>query len=133
MLVRTTTSARIPIIVREHQLLLPHSTNAPGVVLLQECAKRANPATYQPRGAKSTKAGVRLRLFVLKNDSPCGSTIGPMLSAKLGARTIDVGNAQLAMHSIRETTGCYDVEHGVNLFDAFFEHYGELEEKVIVD
>lgn len=110
-----------------------YATNAPGIVLLQECAKRAKPATYQPPGAKSTKAGVPLQLFVVKNDSPCGSTIGPMLSAKLGARTIDVGNAQLAMHSIRETTGCYDVEHGVNLFDAFFEHYGELEEKVVVD
>jgi aspartyl aminopeptidase len=37
------------------------------------------------------------------------------------------------MHSIRETCGSYDVEHGVNLFDSFFEHYGELEEKIIVD
>jgi aspartyl aminopeptidase len=56
-----------------------------------------------------------------------------MLSASLGARTIDVGNPQLSMHSIRETAGCYDVEHGVNLFDSFFEHYGELEKKILVD
>lgn len=74
-----------------------------------------------------------MQLFVVRNDSPCGSTIGPMLSAALGARTVDVGNPQLAMHSIRETCGSYDVEHGVNLFDAFFEHYGELEPKVMVD
>ncbi|KAI7376444.1 hypothetical protein KC336_g19782, partial [Hortaea werneckii] len=78
-------------------------------------------------------SGVPLQMFVVRNDMPCGSTIGPMLSANLGMRTIDVGNAQLAMHSIRETGGCYDVEHGVNLFDAFFEHYGELEPKMMVD
>jgi aspartyl aminopeptidase len=69
----------------------------------------------------------------VKNDMPCGSTIGPMLSAALGARTIDVGNPQLSMHSIRETGGSHDVEHGVNLFDSFFENFGELESKILVD
>ncbi|KAJ3288505.1 hypothetical protein HK104_008146 [Borealophlyctis nickersoniae] len=34
------------------------------------------------------KKGVLLQEFVVRNDSPCGSTIGPMLSAKLGIRTI---------------------------------------------
>ncbi|KAI7185912.1 hypothetical protein D0869_08512 [Hortaea werneckii] len=110
-----------------------YATNSPGIVLLQECARRAKPASYQPPGSKITNSGVPLQMFVVRNDMPCGSTIGPMLSANLGMRTIDVGNAQLAMHSIRETGGCYDVEHGVNLFDAFFEHYGELEPKMMVD
>lgn len=110
-----------------------YATNSPGIVLLQECARRAKAASYQPPGTKTASGGVPLQLFVVRNDSPCGSTIGPMLSAALGARTVDVGNPQLAMHSIRETTGSYDVEHGVNLFDAFFEHYGELEAKVVVD
>ena len=110
-----------------------YATNSPGIVLLQECAKRAKAAAYQPPGSKSSGGGVPLQLFVVRNDSPCGSTIGPMLSASLGARTIDVGNPQLSMHSIRETSGCYDVEHGVNLFDSFFEHYGELEKKIVVD
>lgn len=110
-----------------------YATNSPGIVLLQECAKRAKPASYQPPGSKSGAGGVPLQMFVVRNDAPCGSTIGPMLSASLGARTIDVGNPQLSMHSIRETSGCYDVEHGVNLFDSFFEHYGELERKILVD
>ena len=57
----------------------------------------------------------------------------PMLSSNMGVRTLDLGNAQLAMHSIRETSGTYDVEHAINLFESFFEHYGELEGKIFVD
>ncbi|KAG7107790.1 Aspartyl aminopeptidase like protein [Verticillium longisporum] len=95
-----------------------YATNSPGIVLLQESARHA---------------GVPLQLFVVRNDSPCGSTIGPMLSAKLGVRTLDLGNPQLSMHSIRETGGSKDVEFAVRLFESFYERYGELEEKILVD
>lgn len=74
-----------------------------------------------------------LQLFVVRNDSSCGSTIGPMLSAKMGVRTLDLGNPQLSMHSIRETGGTYDVEHAIKLFDAFLSSYSELEAKILVD
>lgn len=37
------------------------------------------------------KAGVNLQEFIVKNDSPCGTTIGPMSSANSGIKTIDVG------------------------------------------
>lgn len=110
-----------------------YATTSPGIVLLQECARRAKATSWQVPEAKTKDGGVPLQLFVVRNDFRCGSTIGPMLSAALGTRTIDVGNAQLAMHSIRETGGAYDAEHGVNLFDSFFEHYGELESKIMVD
>lgn len=93
-------------------------TNSPGIVLIQETAKAA---------------GVPLQLFVVRNDSSCGSTIGPMLSAKMGVRTLDLGNPQLSMHSIRETGGAHDVEHGIKLFAAFFAHYSKLEAKILVD
>lgn len=95
-----------------------YATNSPGIVLVQEAARRA---------------GVPLQLFVVKNDSPCGSTIGPMLSAKMGVRTLDLGNPQLSMHSIRETGGSQDVEHAIRLFESFLNSYGELESKILVD
>ena len=105
-----------------------YATNSPGIVLLQEAARLAKPS----RDSK-TSAGVPLQLFVVRNDSSCGSTIGPMMSAALGTRTIDVGNPQLSMHSIRETGGAYDVEHAVRLFESFFIHFSELEGKILVD
>ena len=40
--------------------------------------------------------------IVVKNDMACGSTIGPIMSAKLGIPTVDIGGPQLSMHSIRE-------------------------------
>jgi aspartyl aminopeptidase len=48
-------------------------------------------------------------------------------------RTIDVGNPQLSMHSIRECGGAYDVEHAVRLFESFFANYSVLEKKIFVD
>lgn len=95
-----------------------YATNAPGIVLLQEVARRAE---------------VPLQLFVVRNDSSCGSTIGPMLAAALGTRTLDLGNAQLSMHSIRETGGVYDVDYSIKLFESFFKHFAELEEKILID
>lgn len=107
-----------------------YATNSPGIVLLQEAARRAKKASSSP---SSVKEGVPLQMFVVRNDSSCGGTIGPMLSAAMGARTLDLGNPQLSMHSIRETGGAHDVEHAINLFESFFENFEELEKKIIVD
>lgn len=104
-----------------------YATNSPGIVLLQEVARRAKPST------PSSSTGVPLQLFVVRNDSPCGSTIGPMLSAKLGIRTLDLGNPQLSMHSIRECGGVEDIEYAIRLFSSFFEHFKDLEGKILVD
>ncbi|HEY6856966.1 MAG TPA: M18 family aminopeptidase [Mycobacterium sp.] len=55
------------------------------------------------------QAGVPLQRYEHRADLPCGSTIGPMTSARTGIPTVDVGAAQLAMHSARELMGANDV------------------------
>ena len=52
----------------------------------------------------------------MRNDSRCGSTIGPTISAKLGMPTIDLGAPQLSMHSIREMCDSSSVKQSVDLY-----------------
>lgn len=58
-----------------------------------------------------------LQDIVVRNDSSCGSTIGPMMSAKLAMPTIDIGGAQLSMHSIREQCSTTSVDHAIKLYE----------------
>ncbi|KAL0583858.1 hypothetical protein ABG067_006302 [Albugo candida] len=70
--------------------------------------------------------GVKLQEFVVRQDTGCGSTIGPIMSTNTGMRTIDVGLAQLSMHSIREMCGTDDLELGLTWFKAFFSEFTNL-------
>ncbi|WP_197502020.1 M18 family aminopeptidase [Mycobacterium sp. E2733] len=55
------------------------------------------------------QAGVALQRYEHRADLPCGSTIGPLAAARTGIPTVDIGAAQLAMHSARELMGAHDV------------------------
>ena len=70
-----------------------YATDAPGAAEVRQLAEGA---------------GVPLQSFVSRSDMPCGSTIGPATAAATGFRTVDLGVAQLAMHSAREFCGSHD-------------------------
>ena len=70
--------------------------------------------------------GIPVQEFVIRQDTNCGTTIGPMTGAHTGIRTVDIGNAQLGMHSIREMVGAADIEHMTRLIAAFFTDYAKV-------
>ncbi len=65
--------------------------------------------------------GVEPQHFVVRSDLGCGSTVGPITAARVGIRTLDVGNPMLAMHSCRELAGTADVEPMIDVLCAFLE------------
>ena len=65
------------------------------------------------------QANVRFQKYAHRTDIPCGSTIGPMTSAKLGIRSVDVGNAMWAMHSIRESAGVLDHAYMIDVMQCY--------------
>lgn len=65
-------------------------------------------------------AGVPHQTFVGNNAVPCGSTIGPISSTRLGLPTVDVGVPLLSMHSARELCGVDDMDYFVRALTAFY-------------
>lgn len=71
----------------------------------------------------------KLQLFMIRNDSRSGGTIGPALSSAMGVRSIDAGIPQLSMHSIRATIGNLDPGLGVKAFKGFFDEFEKVDKE----
>lgn len=66
------------------------------------------------------KAEVPYQYFVNRSDLVGGSTIGPIGSTHVPIRTIDIGNAILGMHSVRELGGVKDHLYLTKALEIFF-------------
>ena len=66
------------------------------------------------------QSNISCQTFVMRNDMPCGSTVGPDISASLGIPTVDIGEPMLSMHSIREMTAVKDHESMTQFVSVFF-------------
>jgi aspartyl aminopeptidase len=74
--------------------------------------------------------GMCLQKFVSRNDIPCGSTIGPIHATLCGMPTVDIGAAQLSMHSCRELMAVQDHIDLCNLLGLILElpHLPQIDE-----
>ena len=67
------------------------------------------------------QAGVPVQHFVNRSDLPGGSTLGNISNTHVSMDTVDVGLAQLAMHSVYETAGTKDLEYLVDALKALWD------------
>ncbi len=67
------------------------------------------------------KAGVPVQDFYNHSSNPGGGTLGLISGSHVSIPTVDIGLAQLSMHSPYETGGKEDVGHMVNAMKAFYE------------
>jgi aspartyl aminopeptidase len=63
------------------------------------------------------RAGVPVQHFVNRSDLPGGSTLGNISNTHVSMETVDIGLAQLAMHSVYETAGAKDLDYLVRAFE----------------
>lgn len=66
------------------------------------------------------EADVPLQRYANRSDLPGGSTLGSIATTQLPIRAVDIGLAQLAMHSCFETMGSADYAHLVRAMTALY-------------
>ena len=71
-------------------------------------------------GLVCQRAGVPVQRFANRSDVAGGSTLGHIANTQVSMNTVDIGLAQLAMHSAYETAGVQDVEYMIRALHAFY-------------
>ena len=66
------------------------------------------------------RANVPVQHYSNRPDQAGGSTLGNIANTKTGVSTVDIGMAQLAMHSCYETAGSKDAEYLIRAVEAFY-------------
>lgn len=68
----------------------------------------------------SKKTGIPVQFFANRSDEAGGSTLGNIAVCRVPVRTVDIGLAQLAMHSAYETAGERDTMYMKRFTEAFY-------------
>ena len=106
---------------------LSDGQNAPhmngGVVIKSNAAQK-----YTTEGVSATifeavcrDAGVPVQQYANRSDQPGGSTLGSISNTVVPLCTVDVGLAQLAMHSAYETAGTEDIGYLIRAIKKLYE------------
>ena len=66
------------------------------------------------------RSGARYQLNTNRSDVPGGSTLGAISQTKVSIPSVDIGLAQVAMHSSYETAGARDLENLVKAIKEFY-------------
>ena len=72
---------------------------------------------------------IKFQVFANRSDVRGGSTLGHLAQEHVSIDTIDIGLAQLAMHSSNETCGAFDIEIMVNGLKAFYNKHLSKDEE----
>ena len=66
------------------------------------------------------RAGVPTQKFANRSDLAGGGTLGSISNTHVAMTTVDIGLAQLAMHSSYETGGTADTKYMIDAMKAFY-------------
>lgn len=69
-----------------------------------------------------SRAGVPYQAYANRSDIIGGSTLGNISTVQVAVNTVDIGLAQLAMHSALETAGAKDIDYLINALRTFYRH-----------
>lgn len=92
-------------VVIKHQAGLAYSTDAISEAVFKNICENNNVLTQS---------------YTNRSDKRGGSTLGSILLGTLPIPSVDIGLAQLAMHSSYETAGSKDIDYLINALSAFY-------------
>lgn len=102
---RTNTPVMNGGVVIKHQAGLSYTTDAVSEAVFKNVCEKANVPTQS---------------YANRSDKRGGGTLGSILLGSLPIPSVDIGLAQLAMHSAYETAGTKDVEYLINALNSFY-------------
>ncbi|MBR1709282.1 MAG: M18 family aminopeptidase [Clostridia bacterium] len=104
-------------IVIKHSANQKYTTDAISSAAFSEICRHANIPTQH---------------FANRSDIRGGSTLGNIANTHVSMNTVDIGLAQLAMHSSYETAGCMDLPYMIDAMTAFYKNPLEISSSSIV-